>query len=184
MPHSTFRHPQATLAWMIAALTTGFALSALASTPSQEGTSLTNHSPPTTNGSLGLGLMLGDPTGVDLKYWLSGSNALHFGFAYSFNDYTELMGSYLWEFPRAFGPRAKNQFVPYVGVGGALFYSTTEHPYYGSSSAAFGVRIPLGVEYLPHGAPLGITAELAPGVGLVPSTFGFFQGFLGIRVYL
>jgi len=183
MVRSAIRLIRTALALAIVLISIGFARAAHASVTG--GSSSSRNDIPSTSGhNVGLGLMLGEPTGVDLKYWLSNANALHFGFAYSFNDYTELMGSYLWEFPRAFGARAHNQFVPYVGIGGAFFFNSPDHHYYSDNSAAFGARIPLGIEFLPQGAPVGITAELAPGVGLIPSTFGFFQGYIGARFYL
>jgi hypothetical protein len=135
-------------------------------------------------GNLGLGVMFGAPTGLDLKYWLESSRALDFGLAYSFDHYGELMGNYLFEFPHAFGGgKTESQFVPYVGIGAALFFGT-DHDFHGyDDSAALGVRIPLGVEFLPHGAPLGITAEIAPGIGVILGTFGFVQGYVGARFY-
>jgi hypothetical protein len=135
-------------------------------------------------GNLGLGVMFGAPTGLDLKYWLESSRALDFGLAYSFDNYGELMGNYLFEFPNAFGAgKTEAQFVPYVGIGAVLFFGT-DHNFHGySDSAALGIRIPLGVEFLPHRAPIGITAEIAPGIGVIPGTFGFVQGSVGARFY-
>ncbi|MFL5812259.1 MAG: hypothetical protein ACJ763_01675 [Bdellovibrionia bacterium] len=134
-------------------------------------------------GNIGIGAMFGDPTGVDLKYWLESTRALHFGLAYSFDHYGELMGNYLFEFPNAFKGKEGAQFVPYVGIGAAFFFGTDNDFHGHNDSAALGMRIPLGVEFLPHGAPIGITAEIAPGIGLIPSTFGFIQGYVGARLY-
>lgn len=140
-------------------------------------------------GDLGLGLMLGEPTGVDLKYWLESNRALHFGLAYSFDHYGQLTGDYLFEFPNVFRGREGAQFVPYVGIGAAFFFGAgytddagRYHDYHGNS-AGLGARVPLGIEFLPHGTPIGITAELAPGVALIPGTFGFIQGYVGARFY-
>lgn len=134
-------------------------------------------------GNLGLGVMFGDPTGVDLKYWLQSDRALHFGLAYSFDHYGELMGNYLFEFPHVFRGSTGAQFVPYAGIGAAFFFGADDGIHGHNDNAALGVRIPLGIEFLPHGTPLGITAEIAPGVGIIPGTFGFVQGYLGARFY-
>jgi hypothetical protein len=148
-------------------------------------------------GDFGLGLMLGEPTGLTGKYWLSETSAIDAGFAYSFGNYTTVLADYLWHFPGAFasaGPSG-NEFVPFVGIGGVLFisgnswngtYRDSNAPFFvGSSgnSAAFGARIPLGIEFLPKAAPIGIFAEIDPGIGLLPSTFGFFGGEVGARFY-
>lgn len=151
-----------------------------------------------TSGNFGLGVMLGEPTGLSAKYWLSDSRALDFGATYSFNSYFALLIDYLWHFPQAFSTAGRNgsEFVPYVGIGGILFVNSSNHwTYdqfgrrvrhyngYGDSSVGVGVRIPLGLEFLPKTVPLGVFAELVPGVGVIPGLFGFFQGDVGIRFY-
>ena len=45
------------------------------------------------------------------------------------------------------------------------------------------IRIPLGAEWNPRSAPIGVYAELAPGIGLAPGTFGFVEGGIGARFY-
>lgn len=138
---------------------------------------------------LGLGLMLGEPTGLNLKVWLTRESALQFGLSYSFNNYFSLIGDYLYHFPAAFASsRGGSQFVPYLGLGMEAFFlsSNNQHGYYYGTNSSFdlGVLVPLGIEFLPHHTPLGIWVELAPGVGLVPATFGFVQAVIGIRFYI
>lgn len=50
------------------------------------------------NEGLGIGLMVGEPTGFSLKYWTSESNALDGGLAWSLgpNDGLYVHGDYLW----------------------------------------------------------------------------------------
>lgn len=134
--------------------------------------------------SLGVGVMFGEPTGLNLKYWNSASTALNFGLAYSFDDYFVILGDYLWHFPNAFrsvGSRGSKFFLsPYLGIGAVFwFYSNNRHLH----SASLGVRIPFGIEFQPHYPPLGIFLEIAPGVGIAPTVDGFLQGDIGIRYY-
>src|SRR5690242_4684738 len=67
---------------------------------------------------LGLGVMLGEPTGLNAKYWLSDTRALQFGLAYSFGNYMALLGDYLFHFPSAFSKGSSDatgkQFIPYI----------------------------------------------------------------------
>jgi hypothetical protein len=140
--------------------------------------------------------MLGAPTGLNLKHWLSSSQALNLGLAYSLDGgYLALLGDYLWHFPNAFSSlhlgKGGNRLIPYLGVGAALFTNTSgnsNHRYFNNNSngtsAALGLRIPFGVEFLPRNPPLGVFAELVPGMGIFPETFGFFQGVIGLRYYL
>ena len=147
--------------------------------------------------TLGLGVMLGEPSGLSLKYWSSSVNAVQFGLAYSFGDYVAVLGDYLWHFPRALSSAThgsiSQEFVPYIGIGGVVFIdnsgslrSGSRHFFQDSSrsnSVAAGVRIPLGIEFLPHALPLGIALELVPGLGVIPGIFGFIQGDIAFRFY-
>lgn len=151
------------------------------------------------SGNFGLGVMLGEPTGLSAKYWLSNAGAIDFGLTYAFGAYFALLADYLWHFPQAFASSGSHgsEFVPYIGVGAILFFNSQDHYAYdqfgnrvvyyhgyGGSSLGAGLRVPLGLEFLPRKAPLGVFAELVPGVGVVPGMFGFFQGDIGIRFYL
>lgn len=169
---------------------------AAAAAPAHRGTSTVSTGRPSSSassGNFGLGLMLGEPTGLSAKYWLSRNNALQFGLTYSFDHYVALLTDFLWHFPGLFGSSsAASQFVPYVGIGGELLFDTGYYePYDGRyyrghwhDGFNLGMRVPLGIEFLPHKAPIGIFAELVPGIGLIPGVFGFFQGDIGIRFYL
>ena len=151
------------------------------------------------NQDLGLGIMLGVPTGVTLKYWLSDIQALNFGLSYALGNYYALITDYLWHFPKAFQStglaRIGHSLIPYVGVGAVLFVGAgspsdpTWNAYHypggapGSNGSAFGVRVPLGIEFIPKAVPLGIFAELDPGLTLISSTVAFVQGAVGARFY-
>ena len=49
----------------------------------------------------GAGIILGEPTGLSAKSWLSQQNAIDLGLAYSFRHrgYFHLHADYLWHFP-------------------------------------------------------------------------------------
>ncbi|MFL5814647.1 MAG: hypothetical protein ACJ763_13815 [Bdellovibrionia bacterium] len=147
---------------------------------------------PETSRPFGLGVVLGEPTGITGKYWIDRRSAVDTTLSYSFSDYFLVFADYLYHFPGAFGQT--NEFVsalnPYVGVGAEIFIQTQDtgnkdRTYFRSDqgSAGFGIRIPLGVEWRPVTVPLGVFAEIAPGVGVIPATYGFVQGGVGIRFY-
>jgi hypothetical protein len=139
------------------------------------------------SGRLGLGAILGEPTGFTGKYWQDTTHAIDGGMAYSFSDFFLTYVDYLWHF-KTEPSLVRDHLAPYIGVGGELFVSTqsnrkndeffTEH-----GSVGFGVRVPIGLEWTPPHTPIGIYGELAPGVGIVPATFGFLQGGVGARFY-
>lgn len=145
-----------------------------------------------TSGNFGAGVMFGDPTGLTGKYWLNRINAFDVGLSYSFGSYFAILGNYLWHFPNAFSgssSQVAHEFIPYIGIGGVLFFDTGDSHNDSfihrevDDDVALGVRIPLGIEFLPRGAPIGVFVELVPGLGIAPGIFGFFQGDIGIRFY-
>ncbi|MBU6153514.1 MAG: DUF3996 domain-containing protein [Bdellovibrionales bacterium] len=130
----------------------------------------------------GVGVVLGEPTGLTAKFWNSQDRAVDAGIAFSFDRFVFLYSDYLFHFKSISGIR------PYAGIGGGLLISSGNKKgrYFDEQDGAFGlgVRIPLGAEWFIPDAPFGIFAELVPGIGLVPGTYGFFQGGVGARFYL
>lgn len=147
---------------------------------------------PETSRPFGLGVILGEPAGVTGKYWIDRRSAVDTTLSYSFSDYFLLFADYLYHFPGAFGRSSQfaSQLNPYVGVGAELFLQTQDtgnqgRTYFRSDQgpAGFGIRIPLGIEWRSGSPPLGVFVEIAPGVGVIPATYGFVQGGAGIRFY-
>jgi hypothetical protein len=143
-------------------------------------------------GRSALGIMVGEPSGLSGKLWLDASHAVDAGLAYSLNDFLLLQGSYLVHFGalseqlKASEP-ALRQIRPYIGIGGILFFSMLDS---GSERSGFrqngddtglALRIPLGLEWM--SSKLGVFAELAPGIGILPSTFTVMGGSVGVRYY-
>ncbi len=147
---------------------------------------------PETSRPFGLGVILGEPTGITGKYWIDNRTAIDTTFSYSFDDYFLVYADYLYHFPSAFGHSSEfvSRLIPYVGIGGELLIQTENtgnksRAYFKSDqgSAGFALRIPLGIEWRPAHPPLGVFAEITPGIGVIPATYGFVQGGIGIRFY-
>ena len=138
----------------------------------------------------GLGIMLGEPSGISGRLNLSPKAALDFGLAFSVNSDVTFLVDYLFQFPRAFHSTSQfvSQITPYLGIGGVLALGTQTTLYragfrYSTGSAIFGVRIPVGLEWRPSTPSLGVFLEIAPGLLILPSTQGLVQGDIGIRFY-
>lgn len=165
------------------ALTLIFATALAIATPSQA-----------QGGPFGLGVVIGDPTAITGKYMFDNVQAMDFGLSFDLSRWFLLYGDYQHHFPGAFG-RANAFFAhttPYVGVGGLLVFSNREAwetrrwRYFSETSdsrMALGLRIPLGMEWRPPNVPIGVFLELVPGILIVPATYGYFQGGLGIRYF-
>ena len=146
----------------------------------------------TGGGPFGLGVILGEPTGFTGKYWQNNQEAIDFGLTWSFGSYFLVYGDYLWHWKGVIN--AKGQFFKdlhlYLGAGAVLFVGGDEarrnRRFFtddGRSAVGIGARIPLGAEWKPGRPPFGVFLELVPGLGVIPSVYGFFQGGIGIRYY-
>lgn len=128
----------------------------------------------------GLGFMIGDPTGISGKAWVSSSNAIDFGVGWAFvggkhdKDMFSLHVTYLFHFPNAIQSSARLPL--YIGIGGRL----KAHE---GSSTNIGVRGAFGIEWWPSGIPLDIFLEIAPIFTLVQETGFDIDGALGIRYF-
>lgn len=131
---------------------------------------------PPGGGRFGLGIVVGEPTGVTGKVWLHPNHALDVTASWSFQaDGFFAAIDYLFHSPPV--ARAASFDLPlYVGVGAAL--AAGRH-----HSAGIGVRVPLGVAFEFKPVPLELTLEVAPGAWLAPSTDFAIDGGVGLRYY-
>ena len=124
----------------------------------------------------GLGIILGEPTGVSAKLWTSSENAFDFAAAWSFqgDGHLLLQADYVWHIFRLI-PVESGKLPFYVGVGGRVVFAEDD--------AVIGVRVPLGLDYMFSNAPVDIFVELVPILDLAPSTDFDFNGGIGARYW-
>lgn len=140
------------------------------------------------SGPFGLGVILGEPTGVTLKYDANANTAYDAGLSFRFDRYLMLYGDWHYKFAGAFGNRNfLNQLTPYVGAGAVvLFANDRDYRYFRDDwddDFALGIRIPVGIEWRTPKVPLGVFAEVVPGMAIIPGTDGFVQGGVGVRYF-
>jgi hypothetical protein len=130
-----------------------------------------------TSKDLGIGFMVGEPTGLSLKSWTGGNNAFDLGLAWSLGRYDaiNIHGDYLWHNYNVFNEVDEGTLPLYYGIGGRLILAEND--------AIIGARIPVGVNYLFEDSPIGLFLEVAPIINLVPSTDFDVDGGLGVRFY-
>lgn len=124
----------------------------------------------------GLGIILGEPTGISAKGWVSQTNAVDGGLAWSFVHETSfhIHADYLWHFFHVF---KTTETIPlYIGLGGRIKTGRTEN-------ARIGVRVSGGIEYIFRNAPVDIFLEVAPIIDLAPSTDLDGNAGFGARFY-
>jgi len=123
----------------------------------------------------GLGVILGEPTGVSAKGWISSRTAFDAGLAWSFrrSGYLHVHADYLWHFADVVS--TNQQVLPYIGIGGRIGAR--------DNSAIVGVRVPFGISWIPTNAPIDVFLEIAPIVDLTPETDINANGGIGVRFY-
>ncbi|MBI5475743.1 MAG: hypothetical protein HY964_03295 [Ignavibacteriales bacterium] len=124
----------------------------------------------------GLGIMIGEPTGLNAKGWLTKRTAIDAGLAWSFVHETALHVhvDYLIHSFNVF-PDAE-QLPLYYGIGGRI--RTGE-----KRDAQVGLRMVGGIEYMFRTAPIDIFFEIAPILDLTPKTELNMNAGIGARFY-
>jgi len=127
------------------------------------------------SGRLGVGVLLGEPTGLSVKYFLNETIAVDGGFGWSFHDETDphLHADLLWhKFDLISVP--EGQLPVYVGIGGRAKFRDDDDD-------RVGFRLPIGISYIFEDLPMDVFAEVAPIIDFTPSTRGGFNIGVGVR---
>jgi len=120
--------------------------------------------------SFGLGIILGEPTGLSAKLYTGSNNAFDFAVAWSFKGSGNLLlqADYVWHSSLA------RELALYYGIGGTITFADDPN---------VGVRVPVGLDYVFTSAPIDIFVELVPVLNLIPSTNFELNGGVGIRFW-
>ena len=124
-------------------------------------------------GGLGLGVVVGDPTGFTGKYWMTPVHALDFGIGGDEGDF-QLYGDYLWHGWRAFPQPSRGQLAAYLGLGAGV---QTAH------DTILNLRTVAGVSYWFDTYPVEVFFELVPTFRITPDSGGELNAGLGLRYY-
>lgn len=139
-----------------------------------------------TEDGLGIGLVVGEPTGVSVKKWISPENALDAGLGWSFSEHESLQfhGDFLIHNFNVLKTEVHAGRLPvYFGVGGRLKLQDENHGREHDGDASIGVRIPFGISYLFDKSPVDIFAEIVPILDVVPDADFDINAAIGVRVY-
>lgn len=128
----------------------------------------------------GAGIIIGEPTGISLKGWISSTSAVDAAIAYSFVKERSLHVhvDYLQHFYNVIDV-SSGKLPLYVGIGGRIKIKNNRT----NLDDRIGVRIPFGIAYQFSGAPVDIFLEIAPILDLTPKTSAYFNGGLGVRYF-
>lgn len=123
----------------------------------------------------GLGLILGEPTGVSGKQWIDSKRAVDGAVAWSFEKEAamHLHADLLFHTPSSSRTNA-SRLLFYYGIGGRIKFA---------DESKAGLRVPLGLDYLSSGAPIDIFFEIVPLLDLAPKTDFTLNAAIGIRYF-
>jgi len=124
---------------------------------------------------LGLGVIIGEPTGISFKKWTNKSQAFDGAVAWSFGheDAFHLHLDYLFHNRRLI-IIDRNVIPFYYGIGGRIKFS---------DSNSFGIRFPLGLTLFIVEAPIDLFLEVVPIMNLAPETDLDLNAAIGARYY-
>ena len=127
--------------------------------------------------NLGVGLMVGAPTGLSLKTWLDSTHAVDVGLGWTaeHDENFHVHADYLFHDFSVFKP-SSGRMPLYYGVGGAISSKSGDDTH-------VGIRVPFGISYLLTNSPLEIFGELAPRADFSSNSHLMVDAALGIRFY-
>lgn len=129
-------------------------------------------------GSVGVGAIVGDPTGLHMKIWNQETRSWNFAAAWSAGQYDKLVvqGDYVfYDYDLLDVDTDGGELPVYYGIGLQLRM--------GEDDSELGVRVPLGLNWVFSEAPLDIFFEIVPAVNLFPETSFELHGGVGIHYF-
>ncbi len=141
------------------------------------------------NRDFGFGIVLGEPSGGTVKFWLNKQNAIAASIGASYFGSPRLGGDYLWHFNAFNSPVVTMYAGPGValgfGRGKGFWYKEGKDRFFvrEGSDVGFAIRGIFGVNIIPRNTPLEIFLELGPLVGVTPDFGSAFDAAIGVRFY-
>lgn len=130
------------------------------------------------NEKLGAGIIIGEPTGASLKYWLNNMMALDGAVGWSYRRHSDLYlhSDVLWhDFDLI--PVAQGKLPLYFGVGGLVRFRDDNR------DNQVGIRAPVGLSYMFDNIPVDVFIEVAPTIDVAPDVRGEVTGGVGVRYW-
>lgn len=125
---------------------------------------------------LGVGVSLGNPTGLNAKYWLDDHTAVDGGFGMSIGKNTDvsLHSDYLLHKEGAFFFNDVHPLDLYYGLGARMEFE---------DDINLGVRIPVGIAHRVENKSADVFGEVAPVIDFITSSGVEIHFLVGGRYY-
>ncbi len=127
-------------------------------------------------GDIGVGAMLGNPTGLSGKYWLGEAKAVDAGVGFSLGSATNLTlhSDFLLHSIGALVMNDSHPLDVYCGLGGRIKFA---------DDIQIGLRVPVGVAYMAPNNSSDMFAEIAPVIDFISRTGIDLNILIGARYY-
>jgi len=127
--------------------------------------------------TFGLGVIVGEPTGINAKLFLDSGNALDMAAAWSLSGDNDLhlQMDYLYH-KYSLIEVDKGKLPFFFGLGGRVILRENRDD-------SVGLRIPVGLAYEFEGAPFDVFGEIVPVLELTPDTEFELEGAIGVRFW-
>lgn len=123
--------------------------------------------------NFGIGIMIGEPTGLTIKKWMSDNTAFDIGAAWSLSDANEALHLHS-DFLLHNWFEDNPNLAFYYGIGTRTILD---------DDAKLGIRIPLGLNYVFEHGPFDVFVEAVPILDIAPDTEFAGNGAVGFRFY-
>jgi len=130
-------------------------------------------------GKFSIGAILGGPTGISAKFWISERNAIDGAASWTSNGSSHFHFDYLWHDFNRF--KSEKDSPPLYYKGSLPFYYGVGGRFEFDKETEFGIRGVIGVAYLFAEAPFEAFFEIAPFLRLTPGTDAGLDAAVGIR---
>lgn len=127
------------------------------------------------NGDIGLGIILGEPTGLSAKLWTGKTRAFDAGAAWSFvsGGFFQVHGDLLFHNFDLFKAYT-GKWALYYGFGGRVKFA---------DQTIVSVRVPIGISYQFEKTAIELFFEVVPMLDLLPATEVGISGGAGFRYF-
>ena len=133
------------------------------------------------NHNFGLGIIVGEPTGVSFKFWSSQTVGWDAGAAWSFVDgsFFQIHGDILLHNFNLLKVDTGRMSL-YYGAGARLKFGSNDTS---GSDTILSLRVPIGIAYEFDKTPVELFLEVVPMLDLVPRTAVGMAGAIGFRYF-
>ncbi|MDO9262709.1 MAG: DUF3996 domain-containing protein [Desulfosalsimonadaceae bacterium] len=137
----------------------------------------------------GVGVILGEPTGISVKKWISQDRAIDGAAAWSLSDDEsfQIHADYLiHKFDILKINKASGRLPVYFGVGARVKFEDEDDHWRGhddDDDVLVGVRVPFGISYILAKEPVDFFAEIVPILDVAPDTDFDLNAAIGARFY-